>query len=1203
MPLVEMDGLVASDFCDVNARWGSFSAGRAGTPSGREILRNTLYHYDLRDAQQRKVLLQVYEGIGGLGGEMWDQEVTVLQRLTALRHPALPQLAHGGSVPADETVSSGVEGYAFVVTEAAGEPLYARGTATFAESIEHFRNHRDQAVVQLMSLADGLTLLHGMGVAHRNIWPGTIEAVVVDGQPVLRLTRFEMSALVSNLLRFVSWDARRRADESRRLMLEQGARALAYFSPDRVRALFAPDTAVRDQPDDVYGLGMMAAEWFVGALPTKLVADTEAALRDCGADPEPVVAKVIRLNRHVHGALAACAVPLRSLLRSMIDLHPPSRPAAGDVVDQLSDHFEALVHATDGPPPRPYALLFMPEECKPTLQAWRKVRSDPTTPAGRVELADFIERDLRGARLYHAPLGAAPFMPDPADEDRAALERASYLLLGHEVAWFCQEYLRASPFGGAGRVLQNVLLIKYVVDCDSGRGRQVRDALAGQRRYRLVPPVEVWAWDVDPALIDELAEDARPWSDLIAAVRSIWRPSEAEARFTAAFDFLLEFQQEELAAHRYPYTVVPDGSGDYVTLQFDRKRDRMWRFSSAMARTIADSPRLRPPMGDYFAPGQRDGDAIAVLRPDEEGKPARRRGVEVEVVHAQHDVVEIRGGRRHAIPSPGWIELAEDVGSRVALGRQWSARWELLRNRLLVEQLDSPYELRRESLTKDAGKAAVAERLRTAQPLFALQGPPGTGKTETTATAICEYLRDQPFARVLVSAQSNYALDNIAERVLDKLGLRASAAGTGPMGDVVALRVTTPDRARTVDEAIRPFVLSELADRTYRNLLSDLTRRRAKEPDPAVRDLLEVWVGAVSDGLAELTDRMHRSANLVFATCSAATRRNLNRGVPADTFDWVVIEEAAKAWPTELAIPLVRGGRWTLVGDHRQLPAHRRREIEEFLVAAGQSTEEDVQQHGRRHADHVSVFDLFGRIFDDARLPPLQRGFGRPRFTLRTQYRMRKAICEVVSRAFYPDPTADDDGAPLRPGLLNTGRDDDCVLTRPATLASSALVWVDTTDVPDCADAPTWTNAGEVRVVEEILRRLRPRPMPGADGYGQHPVAVLSPYRRQVDLLRGRAEIRDYVYTIHAFQGREADVVVASLVRDRLRGTPEQPWRSIGHLTQPELVNVLLSRARSHLLLVGSLRHFEQCGDPTWRNVCALVRHFGCVVPAGEWDD
>lgn len=1205
MPLAAMNRLVFAHFCGKNSRFGSFSSPtRPDDISGREILPGTLYHYDLVNEQQQPVILQVYEGIGGLGEEMWGQEVAVLQRLTALQHPALPTLVHGSAVAAEEASEYGVEGYAFVITDAVGQPLHDPAAPDrFGESIRYFREHPDEAVTQLMSLADALTLLHGMDVVHRNIWPGSVEVLVFEERPVLRLARFEMSALVSNLLRSATRDARRRSDEARELLKGQGARALVYFPPDRIRALFRLGAGVREHPDDVYALGMVAAEWFTGPLPDDLVAAAEDALATSGTDPEPVVAAVMAVNRHVARALGDCHPVISALLRDMINLHGPSRPVAGAVVDRISDHFEALAFGTADGVEDPYLILFMPEESRATLLRWEWIQNDPDTPAGRAEVSELIETDLRAARLYHAPDGAAPFTPPQSTEAGGeALARATYLLLGHKAAWFCQEYQQMSVFSRRNSPpMENVLLVKYVIDVESGRGRMVRDAIREQRRYRVLPPVEVHPSDIASTRLHELADPTRSWRKLQEAVRAVLPPTPAERKFTAAFDWLLDFQQEEIAARRYPYTAAT-GLSSAVVLQYDAERDRRWMFSSAMASVFARSPRLRPAMGDFFSAGMVDGGEVSVtLRPDENGRPARGRGVDVEVLSGQHDIVEVRGGARRQVPSTGWIEFSDDIGTRVALGRQLSARWELLKNRQLVQQLDSPQSLGYRPLDPNASADAVISRINGNQPLFALQGPPGTGKTELAAQALCSFLEKEPFARVLVSAQSNFALDNIAERVLDKLGL-LPIDQVDQRGDVVALRITTPERAGNVDQAVAPFILGPLADRTRDALLTRARGRLVDEPSPVLRQLLGDWADTVSVSLPELTDRLHRGANLVFATCSAATRRNLNRAFSADLFDWVIIEEAAKAWPTELAIPMARGGRWTLIGDHRQLPAHRRREIVEFLETSAGSGEEDLNVHGRRLDEYLDVLDLFGHMFDDDRLGELPRGFERPRFTLRTQYRMRDSIGQIVSRAFYPDPDARPDDAPFPPGTLRTGADHAPILRAPAALAHSAVVWVDTTGVPDCEDAPTWRNPGEVRIVEEILRQLRPRPVPKRDGYGPHPVAVLSPYRKQVDLMRGRAEIRDHVATIHAFQGRQADVVVVSLVRDRLRGPSDQPARNIGHLVQPELVNVLFSRARCHLVIVGSLDHFERCGDPIWAKVCALARHFGTVLPAAELD-
>ena len=53
-----------------------------------------------------------------------------------------------------------------------------------------------------------------------------------------------------------------------------------------------------------------------------------------------------------------------------------------------------------------------------------------------------------------------------------------------------------------------------------------------------------------------------------------------------------------------------------------------------------------------------------------------------------------------------------------------------------------------------------------------------------------------------------------------------------------------------------------------------------------------------------------------------------------------------------------------------------------------------------------------------------------------------------------------------------------------------------------------------------------------------------------------------------AFQGNEADLVVVSLVRNNQHAFPQS---ALGFLSDPRRMNVLLSRAKWQLILVGSL--------------------------------
>jgi ATP-dependent RNA/DNA helicase IGHMBP2 len=87
-----------------------------------------------------------------------------------------------------------------------------------------------------------------------------------------------------------------------------------------------------------------------------------------------------------------------------------------------------------------------------------------------------------------------------------------------------------------------------------------------------------------------------------------------------------------------------------------------------------------------------------------------------------------------------------------------------------------------------------------------------------------------------------------------------------------------------------------------------------------------------------------------------------------------------------------------------------------------------------------------------------------------------------------------------------------------------------------------------------------------------HPLAsigVIAPYRAQVTLLedllhseRAGAEGRLTIQTVDGFQGQERDIMVIGLTRSNEDGT-------VGFLAEYRRMNVAMTRARMHLLIIG----------------------------------
>jgi superfamily I DNA and/or RNA helicase len=207
---------------------------------------------------------------------------------------------------------------------------------------------------------------------------------------------------------------------------------------------------------------------------------------------------------------------------------------------------------------------------------------------------------------------------------------------------------------------------------------------------------------------------------------------------------------------------------------------------------------------------------------------------------------------------------------------------------------------------------------------------------------------------------------------------------------------------------------------------------------------------------------------------------------------------------------------------------------------------------------------------------------------LAIQHRMHPAIARIVSHCFYEDGLATDakreakflaDSAPYH------SVDEKRLSTAPVVVVDMPYLQ-EQVGQHEGDQQPPWRNASEVAAVVDALSLLRADP--GAEKLPT--LAVLSPYSRQVALLDREIEaarsirlahlnvfrpaIRSgsFCSTVDSFQGSEADIVVVSLVRNNQHTTPA---KALGFLRDSRRMNVLLSRAKWKLILVGSLRFVE----------------------------
>jgi superfamily I DNA and/or RNA helicase len=189
---------------------------------------------------------------------------------------------------------------------------------------------------------------------------------------------------------------------------------------------------------------------------------------------------------------------------------------------------------------------------------------------------------------------------------------------------------------------------------------------------------------------------------------------------------------------------------------------------------------------------------------------------------------------------------------------------------------------------------------------------------------------------------------------------------------------------------------------------------------------------------------------------------------------------------------------------------------------------------------------------------------------LREQHRMSEPLMDFPSRTTY--------GGELRAHPAVARRTLAEVLSPSVQVEAPPFLFLDTAGkgLDEAAEdnGQSLLNPGEAALVVDRARALL------AAGLSPSELALITPYAAQARLLRELLpDVEVEVDTVDAFQGREKDVVLLSLVRSN----GEQ---QLGFLKDLRRLNVALTRPRRHLFVVGDSATLS--AHPTYG---ALVDH------------
>jgi hypothetical protein len=355
----------------------------------------------------------------------------------------------------------------------------------------------------------------------------------------------------------------------------------------------------------------------------------------------------------------------------------------------------------------------------------------------------------------------------------------------------------------------------------------------------------------------------------------------------------------------------------------------------------------------------------------------------------------------------------------------------------------------------------------------------------------------------------------------------------------------------------------------------DAVDRNARDQVVPADQVLLDYIFELRNAPNELRNAINVYTRVYGATCQQAAGEEIKRvkspNKEAIVYDTVLIDEAARALPLDLMVPMAQARRRViLVGDHRQLP-HM---VEEAIVRR-MDADDDYKDVDVGAALEKSLFE---RMFDSLReMESLPGGVPRT-VTLDAQYRTHPVLGRFVSEHFYN-------------GQVKSPLDASYFEHQLPGLAGQPAAWL---AVPgergpeEQNEKKSWRRRAEARALAAHLKAMLDEPAAKTLSFGVitfysaqelaikealRELGVLvrdgdgyqtaEAYRELLDS-RGRTveEERLLVGTVDAFQGREFDVVYLSIVRSNHVG-------KFGHLALPNRLCVSMSRQKRLLIAVG----------------------------------
>lgn len=443
-------------------------------------------------------------------------------------------------------------------------------------------------------------------------------------------------------------------------------------------------------------------------------------------------------------------------------------------------------------------------------------------------------------------------------------------------------------------------------------------------------------------------------------------------------------------------------------------------------------------------------------------------------------------------------------------------------------------------LERNIHQRKIVEDVMNSKDIFYIQGPPGTGKTTVIKEIILQQLNMNSNSNILITSQTNVAVDNVLKGLeeyryeIDKKEL---------------LRCGN-------DEKIAVEIKEYGFDHIMENYKKEFKELKVNNEDE--RKIKEIWEGYINETQKlknELGELLLRSKRIVGATCVGIANKKI--GLENMTFDLVIVDEASKALPAEILIPLNKAKKCVIIGDHKQLPPTLNKAL---------TDEEELEIEDREYCE-TELFEksLFEKLFEEA--PDYAKGM------LKTQYRMPTSIGNMVSKFFYDEE-------------LENG--ENCT-DKKSLFFEKNLNWLDTSKIKNNMedDNKSPFNLVEVKIIKDLIKSIRDKKIDSR-------IAVITPYKgqkREIKKALIKENLMDKVFvdTVDSFQGDEADIVIFSVTRAK---------KKTEFFSKDARLNVAFSRAKKEFIIVGSIDYFvKKYGkESKLSKIAEFVKENGSVI-------